>query len=689
MSSLGGLPAQIGKYEVLGVIGRGGMGVVYSARDPFIDRIVAVKTIRISAGNDLEEDQAERLRMEARSAGKLHHPNIVTIFDFGELGDLSYIVMEYVEGVNLSRVVQQKRPVPLAAKLEILMQVSRGLAYAHECGVVHRDMKPSNVCVTTRGVAKILDFGLARFDNTKLTKTGYLSGTIAYMSPERFNGETGPLDDLFALGAVAYEFLANQRAFPGDSTPQIIAKILGGPMPAPLSELTGYPSGLDAIVLRALDRDPQARYATAAEFERALEQFSHSDEYLDFAAEERLDPQFQKPIDWTDDMVPAAQNPYSSAKSMESMAIAETPTLQIPGDDPSSLKTEVTRPAGEPTILATKRSEAKTEMMPSPRLAATASAAPTQIMVSPVAKKTPWIPIAAVVVIIAIAGGALFLRKQPEIPQQAPPIEHTAQPPATATVEVNDPGSRQSDVELAKAVTLAGLVAKRNLSPEEATRYQEATARLDQARARIAQKDYAGGAQLATAATTTLSQLLATSPPRSGPAREPAPKPGKTAGKGRGIGAPPGSPMPLGKPVPPGEMHPQVPEPPTPALHREPAPAPAPAPVPRTSRGELEHEIQAFVREVGNAYQDKDVSFFRQHALSFSDQQANAIRNSPSTGVQISVQKIDWIDDQNASVSVQRTDTFAERNIPSGVQTLTYELRRTPAGWKIVSFHRG
>src|SRR5438132_12322956 len=123
------------------------MGVVYKARDPFIDRIVAVKTIRITE-SECDDDQINRLKMEARPAGKLHHPNIVTIFDFGEENDISYIVMEFVEGINLSRVVHKRRPIPLAARLDVILQVARGLTYAHESGVVHRDMKPSNVCVT-------------------------------------------------------------------------------------------------------------------------------------------------------------------------------------------------------------------------------------------------------------------------------------------------------------------------------------------------------------------------------------------------------------------------------------------------------------------------------------------------------------------------------------------------------------
>src|SRR5205823_253809 len=191
---------------------------------------VPIKTILV--GQEVSEDDnlADRLTMEARSAGRLHHPNIVTVFDFGKEGELSYIVMEYVEGINLARIIDERRPLPLDTKISLIVQIANGLAYAHERGVIHRDMKPANVCIASPGTAKILDFGLARFDSTRLTKTGYMAGTIAYMSPERLSGTTGASDDIFALGAVAYEVLTYQRAFPGATPPEVFGKILG-PVP--------------------------------------------------------------------------------------------------------------------------------------------------------------------------------------------------------------------------------------------------------------------------------------------------------------------------------------------------------------------------------------------------------------------------------------------------------------------------
>ena len=174
-------PQRLGKYQIVSILGRGGMGVVYKARDTVIDRDVAIKTI-------LTNEHVDRLLAEARSAGRLHHPNVVSVFDFGEENGMSYIVLEYADGVDLAHIINEKQPLSLSERVDIILQVSRGLAYAHDCGVVHRDMKPSNVRLTTKGTAKILDFGLARYDDTALTKSGYISGTIAYMSPERMHG---------------------------------------------------------------------------------------------------------------------------------------------------------------------------------------------------------------------------------------------------------------------------------------------------------------------------------------------------------------------------------------------------------------------------------------------------------------------------------------------------------------------
>ncbi|HSP14638.1 MAG TPA: serine/threonine-protein kinase [Thermoanaerobaculia bacterium] len=672
METASAVPTKIGKYEVLGVIGRGGMGVVYKARDPFIDRIVAVKTIRIDS--DAEDDQVGRLRMEARSAGKLHHPNIVTIYDFGEEESLSYIVMECVEGINLSRVINAKVTIPLSARLPIVLQIGRGLAYAHESGVVHRDMKPSNVCVTSRGVPKILDFGLARFDNTRLTKTGYLSGTIAYMSPERFSGDTGPQDDIFALGAVAYEFLTYRRAFPGDTTPEIISKILGGPMPPLVSTLTGYPAELDDVIMKALARDPADRYTSAADFVADIETFARSESCLAYMAAE---PQ-SEPFNWMEGDLPASLNPYSSGRSMPSGAMEESPTLRLASESGEAGATEVVRPPADPTL-------AKTRARPEVQRAEQTVIVPEEPVRT---KRAPFAAIAAVALVV-IAGVAFLVARNRQPAQQQPRPAKATLPATTVTTVTasaqNDAASRESDVQLATATTLAGLVAQRHLTPDERVRYDDANRQLENARARIADKDYAGGAALASQASQTLRDLLSSNGVPAVATTTAAASPGK----------------PIRPPKGPVIAHTETEAPPPVAVLTQttvvtPSPAPvqpatvttAPAPPPKPSRADLEREIHTFMREIAMAYQDKNVGFFRQRAMNFTDQLASAIRNSPSTRVDIVVKSIQFTDEGDATVAVRRTDTFAESGTPPGVQNLVYELKRTPDGWKIVRFSR-
>lgn len=303
-----GHPSRIGKYDIEGMIGEGGMGVVYKGRDPLIDRVVAIKTIRTDDESDKEE-LLKRLRMEARSAGKLQHPNVVVVHDFGEQDDLTYLVMEYVEGRNMARIIKSGRQLPFSTKIDILVQLCQGLDYAHGLGVTHRDIKPGNIAVTSRGTAKILDFGLARVDSTRLTKTGFTSGTIAYMSPERMRGNAGASDDIFAMGAVAYELLTYQRAFPGTTYSDVVTKVLSDQYPKPPSSVANLPPDLDPIILKAMARDVVNRYQSAGEFAKALEGFRQTLAYQNFVS--RSD-QGDADVLEEDAPVSSTANPYSA-----------------------------------------------------------------------------------------------------------------------------------------------------------------------------------------------------------------------------------------------------------------------------------------------------------------------------------------------------------------------------------------
>ena len=259
---------RIDKFDVLRRLGRGGMGSVYLARDPDIDRLVAIKLL--NEGFD-EEDLRGRFSAEARSASALRHPNVVTIFQTGTFLSRPFIVMEYVAGETFADMIASGRSVPIGEKLALLDQLLAGLHYAHSKGIVHRDIKPSNVMVDGEGVVRILDFGIARLGDGGLTQTGTLLGTLNYMSPEQLAGKTADARaDIFAVGLVAYELLALKPAFP-QAFPEVVARI-GFHDPPPLEEACpGIDSRLVAIIGRCLAKQADDRYADCAALRRDLD----------------------------------------------------------------------------------------------------------------------------------------------------------------------------------------------------------------------------------------------------------------------------------------------------------------------------------------------------------------------------------------------------------------------------------
>src|SRR5262245_35226696 len=259
-------PRTIGRYEIVDRIGRGGMGVVFKAKDPRIGRQVAIKLLSVP-----DESLRDRFIQEAQSVGNLAHRNLVTLFDFGEHEGQSYIVMEYVEGVTLADQIHDSVPIALWRKLEIMEEVANGLDYAHNKGIVHRDVKPANVMTDRDGVVKILDFGIARVGNISMTQAGMMLGTPNYMSPEQF--ESGRVDrrsDIFSLGALFYELLAYRKAFTGDQVWDVMKAVMTK-SPPPLSEfIPGIDPAVEAAVSRAIEKDPAHRYQTLAEMNADL-----------------------------------------------------------------------------------------------------------------------------------------------------------------------------------------------------------------------------------------------------------------------------------------------------------------------------------------------------------------------------------------------------------------------------------
>lgn len=269
---------QVGRYQILEELGRGATGVVYRALDPAIGRTVAIKSIRLGDFSNPEEKQGvrERLLREARSAGILSHPNIVTIYDVLESEDLEYISMEYVDGASLED-MQRRRALPeRQLLLQFLRQIAEALDYAHRKGIVHRDIKPANIIISERRsesdpMAKIADFGIAKFLSNEVTNIGTVIGTPNYMSPEQIQGlEVSGASDQFALGVLVYELLCGEKPFTADSVPALFYAICKQ-HPKPLYEANrALNETVDKVMERALAKEPEARFSGCGDFIGAL-----------------------------------------------------------------------------------------------------------------------------------------------------------------------------------------------------------------------------------------------------------------------------------------------------------------------------------------------------------------------------------------------------------------------------------
>lgn len=265
-----------GRYQILTTLGRGGMGVVYKAYDPVLERDVAIKQMATSIVDS--DEHRRRFQIEARAAARLNHPNIVTIYELEEHHGDIYIVMELLEGLSLGALLQRRTPPPLEAQLAILAQVCDGLDFAHSRAIVHRDIKPANLILLPSGIVKILDFGIAQLAASDLTRQGAVLGTPNYMAPEQVNGEqVDARADLFSVGAVAYELAAGVKAFSADSVPSLLMKIAEARC-TPLSQVAPHTApGLSALVARLLSKSRDDRPARGGEVRAALEQIGAVD----------------------------------------------------------------------------------------------------------------------------------------------------------------------------------------------------------------------------------------------------------------------------------------------------------------------------------------------------------------------------------------------------------------------------
>lgn len=315
----------MGRYEILAEIGRGAMGIVYQARDPRIDRTIALKTISLS-GQDLEEEKEyrERFLLEAQAVGRLSHPGIVTIFDAGEDPETHepYIAMEYVQGESLHNILgHRQEKMSLEASLQITQEIAEALDYAHEQGVIHRDIKPANILMTADGHAKIADFGIAKLNLTQTTLPGEVLGSPAYMAPEQLRGDgVDPRSDLFSAGVILYNMLTGFRPFQGDSATTICYKVVNR-KPIFVSAFdASFPAELDRIVSKAIAKTPEERFQSGREMAEAIAAFRgkqagklNSDFLREVIEEHNLIPVFGAlPATATDAHQPASKNLISN-----------------------------------------------------------------------------------------------------------------------------------------------------------------------------------------------------------------------------------------------------------------------------------------------------------------------------------------------------------------------------------------
>lgn len=343
------LGARFGRYQIVQELGRGAMGVVYQARDPQIDRLVAIKTISLD-NEDTDDVAAFRARFfhEAKAAGRLSHPGIVQIYDVGEDPDarLPYIVMEFVAGRSLNHLINHSGgKLPLRRGLAFAEQIAEALAYAHSQGVIHRDIKPSNILVTEDGRAKISDFGVARLDRSTMTLPGQLLGTPSYMAPEQLTG--GPVDgraDLFSLGVMLYLLLSGHKPFQGSGNSTIRYKVVHrDPVPVSALDLEISPE-LAAVVRRAMEKDPDRRYQTGSEMALALQRLPDPEETScrHEVAQEPTDEQGR-----------------SSYSLVSMLAYANAPKWAVTGSDPFGAAAPSPSVPAKPVVVKVNRCQGK------------------------------------------------------------------------------------------------------------------------------------------------------------------------------------------------------------------------------------------------------------------------------------------------------------------------------------------
>jgi serine/threonine-protein kinase len=329
---------KIGKYDIVSQVGSGAMGVVYKGLDPIINRHVAIKTLSWRGTDSEGEQLAARFRQEAQAAGRLNHPGIVSVYEYGEDGDVAYIAMELVEGYTLTELAEHNIRLTIEDVWNLMLKVLDALHYAHGKGVIHRDIKPSNIMRTASGEVKIADFGIARIESSELTQFGTVIGTPGYMSPEQLLGQrVDHRSDIFSCGILFYELLTGESAFSGTNITSTIYKVVHTELPPASKLCPTVPEPIDAVLAKALAKNPEYRFSSAQEFAQAIKSVFLG-ENKTAAAEFATDPDSEKtliqpPKAQTSDPIQAMFGTNGGPETNLNTALKENP-VQMLGSAP-------------------------------------------------------------------------------------------------------------------------------------------------------------------------------------------------------------------------------------------------------------------------------------------------------------------------------------------------------------------
>jgi serine/threonine-protein kinase len=378
------------------------MGVVYQAQDPAIGRTVAVKSIRIGEIADPREQQRVRDRIfrEAQSAGVLSHSHIVTIYDIQEEGDVAYIFMEYIEGSTLEKILLDEKPPEKEHILSLLRQTAAALDFAHSKGIIHRDIKPANIMVRRDWTAKIADFGIAKMQSQSLTQTGLVVGTPNYMSPEQIQGKSvDSKADQFSLGVIAYEVMTGEKPFVADSLPTLLFKLVGEPAMAAVRLNPTLDVSIDAVLQKALSKDPAQRWETCSAFIAALEE------------------QCRRHPNWT-------TQTRGQALSAATQAMPAKPAEPVVAPAPVPAPTPASGPVAKPVPAPAPQASA-----PAPQPVSTRNNAPPPQSSNSQSTNKMMLAAAALVAVLAIGFGVTKFAGGGTQPEAAPPPAENADVP--------------------------------------------------------------------------------------------------------------------------------------------------------------------------------------------------------------------------------------------------------------------